>query len=211
MASSSFICLVDSDCLLFYCVYKGSEKDLDGPSLGDKDSDSSYRNSSEYQSCNVSDFFISDMIVSSSPIDRGSLYAITEANCLPDYGCDESNVFFDDDYMLLPFLEDSIDMCNDSDDSINHSGPVMASEESNLYLAIHQQRTCNQEPDVNTYPDWDPSECLDPQMFIRNLPDLSEVETNLCPSILPWERKTVTLVLDLDGMEHFCNSLIDVE
>ncbi|MFS7931394.1 putative protein-serine/threonine phosphatase [Helianthus anomalus] len=59
-----------------------SEKDLVAPSLEDKDSDSINKNSCEYQSCNVSDFFISDMIFSSSPID--------EPTCLPDYGCDES-------------------------------------------------------------------------------------------------------------------------
>lgn len=172
---------------------RGNEKDLEVPSLEDKD-----RNSCEYQSCNVSDFFISDMIVSCSPIERSLAYANTEATCLPDYGCDESSKFFDDEYMILPFLEDSIDTCNDSDDSRNCSEPVTVSDESNLYLAIHELRSCNQEPDVNTYPDWDPAECFDPQMFIRNLPDLSEVEQNFCPTILPWERKTVTLVLDLD-------------
>ncbi|KAJ0927980.1 putative protein-serine/threonine phosphatase [Helianthus annuus] len=160
----------------------GSEKDLVAPSLEDKDSDSINKNSCEYQSCNVSDFFISDMIVSSSPVD--------EPTCLPDYGCDESSIFLDDEYMVLTFLADS----NDCDDRIkNSSEPIMASEESNLYLAIHQLTSCHQEPDVNNYPDWDPAECLDPQMFIK-LPDLSEVETNLSP----WKRKSVTLVLDLD-------------
>ncbi|CAI9292993.1 unnamed protein product [Lactuca saligna] len=153
-------------------------------SSGDED-----RNSCEYQSCNVSDFFISDMSVSSPPIERSSSsYGITEATCLPDYGCDESNIFFDDDYMILPFLEDSIDTCNkEEDDSRNSLEPVMVSEESSLYLAIHQLRSCNQEIEVNNYPEWDPAECLDPQMFVKNLPDLSEVE-----------RKTVTLALDLD-------------
>lgn len=180
----------DNDSVTTASDDRGSEKDLAVQSQGDKDSDSNNTNSCEYQSCNVSDFFISDMIVSSSPI--------TEATCLPDYGCDESSIFFDDDYLILPFLEDSIDTSNDSDDSINRSEPITISEESNLYLAIHQLRSCNQEPDVNAYPDWDPSECLDPQMFIRNLPDLSEVETNLCPTILPCESKTVTLALDLD-------------
>nr|XP_043620958.1 uncharacterized protein LOC122592728 isoform X1 [Erigeron canadensis] len=177
---------------------RGTEKDLEVPLLGDKDSVGSNRNFCEYQSCNVSDFFISDMTVSSPPMERGSSYSITEATCLPDYGCYESNLFFDDEYMILPFLEDSVDTRNDPDDCINHSEAVMVSEESNLYLAIHQLKSSNQDPDVNLYPDWDPSECLDPQMFIRNLPDLSEVGTNLCPATLPGERKTVTLVLDLD-------------
>ncbi|XP_076897236.1 uncharacterized protein LOC143550481 [Bidens hawaiensis] len=155
-----------------------SEKDLEVPSLEDKDSDTINKTSCGYQSCNVSDFFISDMIVSSSPTE--------EPTGLQDYECDETSLFLDDEYMLLTFLEDS----NGCDDRIqNSSEPVLSSEESNLYLAIHQLTSCNQELDANSYPEWDPSECLDPQMFIKHLPDLSEVETN---------RKTVTLVLDLD-------------
>lgn len=146
----------------------GSEKDLEVPSSGDENT-----NSCESQSCNVSDFFISDM-------------SVLEATCLPDYGCEESSIFFDDEYTILPFLEDSIDTCKE-DDIRNRLEPVMVSEESGLYLAIQQLRSCNQEMEVNNYPEWDPAECLDPQMFVRNLPDLSEVE-----------RKTVTLALDLD-------------
>lgn len=145
----------------------------------------------QYQSCNVSDFFISDMSVSTPPIP-------SDTTCLPDYGCDESTIFFDDDYLILPFLEDSIDTSkenlddddddNDDDGIRNRLEPVMVSEESGLYLAIHQLKSCNQEIEVNNiYPEWDPAECLDPQMFVRNLPDLSQVE-----------RKTVTLALDLD-------------
>ncbi|KAI3709906.1 hypothetical protein L2E82_39674 [Cichorium intybus] len=160
---------------------RGSEKDIEVPLSEDKD-----RNSCESQSCNVSDFFISDMTVSSPPIERSCTYGITEATCLPDYGCDESSIFFDDEYMILPFLEDSIDTCK-VDDSRNRLEPVMVSEESGLYLAIQQLKSCNQELEVNNYPEWDPAECLDPQMFVRNLPDLSEVE-----------KKTVTLALDLD-------------
>ncbi|KAI7742967.1 hypothetical protein M8C21_030249, partial [Ambrosia artemisiifolia] len=159
---------------------EGSKDSFEVPE--NKDSDSINKDSCEYQSCNVSDFFVSDMIVSRSPIE--------EEACLPDYGCDESSIFLDDEYLLLPFLED----CNDNIKSC--SEPLMVSEDSNLYRSIHQLRSCNQEPD--DYPDWDPAEYLDPQLFLKSLPDLSEVETNLCPSVLPCERKTVTLVLDLD-------------
>ncbi|KAL8192236.1 hypothetical protein R6Q57_027903 [Mikania cordata] len=165
----------------------GSKRNLEVPSPEDTYCDSINKNSCEYQSCNVSDFFISDMIVSSSPTE--------EATCLQDYECDESSIFLDDEYMILTFLEDS----NDYDDRIkNISEPAMASEESNLYMAIHQLKSCNQEPVVNNCPEWDPAECLDPQMFIKNLPNLSEVETNLHPTLSLCKRKTVTLVLDLD-------------
>lgn len=123
------------------------------------------------QICNVSDMFIPDMIVSSS--------------CLLDYEHDESSTFSGDECILLPFLEDNIETAN-------------RYEDSNIYVAIHQLKPCNQDSDVSSYSDWDPSEFLDPQMFIRNLLDLSEVSTSSCPS----KTKSITLALDLDGMRY---------
>ncbi|KAK1412142.1 hypothetical protein QVD17_33145 [Tagetes erecta] len=119
------------------------------------------------QICNVSDMFHPDMIVSSS--------------CLLDYEHDESSTFSGDECILLPFLEDNLETAN-------------RYEDSNIYVAIHQLKPCNQDSDDSPYPDWDPSEFLDPQMFIRNLLDLSEVSTSSCPS----KTKSITLALDLD-------------
>ncbi|XP_076906192.1 uncharacterized protein LOC143562194 [Bidens hawaiensis] len=125
------------------------------------------KNSCEYHGCNVSDFCISDMIASSSPVQEECI--------LPDYECNESSLFLSDEHMLLPSLED----INDCGDNIK-----WYSEESNLYLSIHQES--------DDFPDWDP------QLFIKNLPDVADMEMNLCPTVSPCERKTVTLVLDLD-------------
>ncbi|PWA52390.1 FCP1-like domain, HAD-like domain protein [Artemisia annua] len=154
--------------------YGGRENDLILPMCGDNDIDDTSRKPLLYQTCNVSDLFFPDTFISRS--------------CLLDYGCDESTSFTSDEYMLLPFLEDSIETKNRYQD-------CNVSEDSSIYVAIHQLKSCNQESNVTSYPDWDPVECLDPQLFIRNLLDLSG------PSILPQtsgETKSVTLVLDLD-------------
>ena len=50
--------------------------------------------------------------------------------------------------------------------------------------------------------DSDQSECFDPQSFIRNLPELSDVVSNIQANEFPTDmskKKLVTLVLDLDG------------
>ncbi|XP_057462516.1 uncharacterized protein LOC130752705 isoform X4 [Actinidia eriantha] len=139
------------------------------------------------------------------PIEGNSDYDdITDSTCLLDYKCDESSKLFDvaEECMILPFLEDTMESssylngrtCKDT---------ILDSDDSSLYLAIHQLRSCNQEPDVDPYSDSNQLECFDPHMFIRNLSDLSDVPPNFQPNILPNEiqkTKSITLVLDLDGL-----------
>ncbi|KAL7211506.1 hypothetical protein ACSBR2_014383 [Camellia fascicularis] len=181
----------------------GSNEDLDPSLLGADDSDDNSRSSSEYQTCNVSDFYISDMIVAGLPIEGNSIYDdITEASCLLDYKCDEPSTFFDvaEEYMILPFLEDTMEAGGDHDGRTCED-TIIDSGDSSLYLAIHQLRSCNEEPDVNPYSDSDQLECFDPHMFIRNLPDLPDVAPNFHPTTLLNETqkmKSTTLVLDLD-------------
>ncbi|XP_076929729.1 uncharacterized protein LOC143594264 isoform X2 [Bidens hawaiensis] len=133
--------------------------------------------------CEYSEPFIPDMIVSTS--------------CLLDNECDESSRFLGDECMLLPFLEDNIETKNRYEDGV-YSEPVIVSEDSNIYVAIHQLKPCNQDSDANSYPDWYPRDFLDPQMFLRNLRDLSEI---------PTKTKSVTLALDLD--ETLVHSSLD--
>ncbi|KAM0016963.1 putative protein-serine/threonine phosphatase [Helianthus debilis subsp. tardiflorus] len=151
------------------------ESDLVLPSCGDDDVNDTLR-----MSCEYSDMFIPDMIVSSSR--------------LLDYEYDESSRFFGDECLLLPFLEDNIQTENRYVDGSVYSEPVIVSEDSNLYVAIHQMKPPNQDSDVGSYPDWDPADFLDPQMFIRNLIDLSEISTSSHHS----RTKSITLALDLD-------------
>lgn len=171
------------------------------PGLGANKSDDN-RSSCDYETCDVSDFYVSDMIVATLPFNGSSFEDdIVDANCFTDYKSAEPNLFFDvaEQYMMLPFLEDTVKN-SDINDSKLCQEDMIGSDTTSLYVAIDQLRSCNPEFDVN--PDSDQAECFDPQVFIKNFPELSDVVSNFQPSILPKEtqnRKPVTLVLDLDG------------
>ncbi|KAF5738296.1 CTD small phosphatase-like protein 2 [Tripterygium wilfordii] len=178
----------------------GIYKYCDVPGLGDEESNDN-RRSRDYQTCNVSDFFISDMFVAGLPLVGNSLDAdMNEAGLFPDYNCAEPNMLFDvaEDYMILPFLEETARM-NDSNNEKLDGVAMMDSDKSNLYLATDQTRSCNLGSDVNS--DSEKVEDFDPQLFLKNLPELSDVLSNFLPATLPkepWKRKPITLVLDLD-------------
>ena len=210
----------------------GINKDLDASLLGADDSDDNSRSSCEYQTCHVSDFHFSDMIVPGSddnrrrsceyqtcsisdcrisdifvadlPIESNSVCEdISDATCLPDYECDQSSMLFDlaEEYMILPFLEDTMQASSNNDDRTCED-IIIDSDDSSLYIAIHQSRSCNQEDDANPYLDLDQSDGFDPHMFIRNLPELPDAAENFLPAVLPKEmqkQNSITLVLDLDG------------
>ncbi|CAJ1975626.1 unnamed protein product [Sphenostylis stenocarpa] len=153
-----------------------------------------------YETCDVSDFYISDMIITSLPFGGNSFDDdISETNCLSDYGSAEPSMFTaSEQYMILPALEDDIKVGSTSD-IISFEESLMVRESASLYSAMGQIRSCNQESDVKS--DLDKSECFDPQSFIKNLPELSEIEVNGQPTLIPKQsprRKSITLVLDLD-------------
>ncbi|XP_057465865.1 uncharacterized protein LOC130755518 isoform X2 [Actinidia eriantha] len=181
----------------------GINKDLEAPLLGADDSDDNSRSLCEYQTCDVSDFHFSDMMVPDLPIESNSVCEdISDTACLPDYECDQSSMLFDlaEECMILPFLEDTMQASSNHEDRTCED-IIIDSDDSSLYLAIHQLRSCNQESDANPYLDSDLSECFDPHMFIRNLPELPDAAENFPPTVLPKEmqkQKSITLVLDLD-------------
>lgn len=180
----------------------GGSNDLFLPLLETEDSDSS-RSSCEYHSCNVSDFYISDMIVSGLPTDDGIIYDVDSSTMFfPDYKCEEPDMFTNiaEEYMLLPFLEHTPEAFSGNDDksqrSCNKNSTV--SDQSSLYMAIHQIRPHYQETDVFEHTESDQFDCFDPHVFIRNVPDLPDV---VKPASVPNKlenEKPVTLVLDLD-------------
>ncbi|KAL0011543.1 hypothetical protein SO802_006651 [Lithocarpus litseifolius] len=178
----------------------GNNNDPDMSRLGADDSDDN-RSSSDYQTCDVSDFYISDMIVASLPVNENAFDGdIGDANFFPNYDYAEPSMLFDvaEQYIMLPFLEETVKM-SDINDAQSGEEALKDSDNSSLYLAIDQMRSCNQEFDVNS--DSDQAECFDPQVFIKNLPELSDVVSNFQATILPKETqnsKAVTLVLDLD-------------
>ncbi|XP_024436958.1 uncharacterized protein LOC7471836 isoform X1 [Populus trichocarpa] len=178
----------------------GNNNDLYVPGLGPDDSDYN-KSSCDYQTCNISDFFISDMIIASLPFGESAVVNdFTDANPFLDYKCAEPSMLFDvaEECMILPFLKDTAKV-SDSNDMKSSEEAMIDSDNSGLYLAINQIRSCDQESDLIT--DSDQAEDFDPQFFIRNLPELSDVVSNFRPSISPKEpcrRKSITLVLDLD-------------
>ncbi|WJX25051.1 hypothetical protein P8452_14128 [Trifolium repens] len=157
------------------------------------------RNICDFETCDVSDFYISDMIITSLPFYGSSLDDVGETNYLSACGSTEPSVFCaSEQYMILPTCEDDAKVgC--ITDTMSCEEAIMVHESASLYSAIAQIRSCNQESDVKG--DLDKAECFDPQSFIKNLPELSEVELNGQPTLIPKQsprRKTVTLVLDLD-------------
>ncbi|CAN4105749.1 unnamed protein product [Withania somnifera] len=170
--------------------------DLYVPQLETEDSDSS-RSSCEHQTCNVSDFYISDMIVSCLAVEGETVYddSLTD-RFLTDYNCEEPNIFtnVDEEYLLLPFLEDTI-AASYSQECRTSGETAIQSDDSSLYMPIHQLRSSEQS-DAVTYLESDQAEYFDPHIFITNLPDILER-----PNIFPKESqrcKSITLVLDLD-------------
>ncbi|TMW96554.1 hypothetical protein EJD97_007184 [Solanum chilense] len=175
----------------------GASNDFYVPQLETEDSDSS-RSSCEHQTCNVSDFYISDMIVSCLAVEGETIYddSLTD-RFLADYKCEEPNIFnnVDEEYLLLPFLEDTAAASYSQECRTSSEETAVQSDDSSLYMAIHQLRSSEQS-DAFTYLESDQAECFDPHIFIRNLPDILER-----PNILPNESETckpITLVLDLD-------------
>ncbi|XP_031284525.1 CTD small phosphatase-like protein 2-A [Pistacia vera] len=189
-----------------YDTGNGKEPDASGMRADDSCDNGG---SSDYQSCNVSDFFISDMIIAGVPLDGNSVDgATTESKPFPDYKCPEPSMLFDvaDQYMILPFLEDTATISYTNDVNLGEEATTDP-DKASLYLAIGQMKSFNQEVDINS--DSDQAEHFDPQLFIKNLPELSDV-SNFRPTILPKDsrrRKPVTLVLDLD--ETLVHSTLD--
>ncbi|TYI59534.1 hypothetical protein E1A91_D10G043400v1 [Gossypium mustelinum] len=168
--------------------------------LGTDDSDDN-KSSFGSQTCNVSDFFISDMIIASIPFDGNAVDDnISGTDAFPDFKCSEPSMLFDvaEQYMILPFLEDTV-KANEINYVNLHEEAMMAQDNTGIHLAIGQMRSCVEDSDVNS--DSDKADDFDPQSFIKSLPELSDVVSSFRPAATAMEarrRKPITLVLDLD-------------
>ncbi|KAE8696446.1 CTD small phosphatase-like protein 2 [Hibiscus syriacus] len=172
----------------------GHSDGLEVPALGTNDIDDN-KSSFGSQTCNVSDFFISDMIIASIPYISGT-------SSFPDFKCSEPGTLFEmaEQYMMLPFLEDTVKANEYDINDVNlHEEAAMAQDNTGLHLAVDQMRTCIEESDVNS--DSDLADDFDLQSFIKSLPELSDVVSSFQPTTVVAEarrRKHITLVLDLD-------------
>lgn len=151
------------------------------------------------QSCSVSDFFLSDVLIASLPFyESGNVDVFTEISPLPRYIFPEPSVLLDvaEQYMLLPYLEDG---SASSDDVKSDEDKRIKVDKQDLFMAFNQSRSQNLEAAEES----EQTEDFDPELFIKNQPELSDAVSNFFPDMHPrhsLERKAVTLVLDLDGM-----------
>ncbi|AEE84003.1 SCP1-like small phosphatase 4b [Arabidopsis thaliana] len=155
---------------------------------------------SNNQFCNDSDYFLSDVLIASLPFyESGNVDFFTEISPLPHCIFPEPSVLLDaaEQYMLLPYLEDrsasSDDVKSDEDNRINRS------RSKNLEAAENHTEA-------------EQTEDFDPQIFLRNQPELADVVFNYFPDMQQPrdspKRKAVTLVLDLD--ETLVHSTLEV-
>lgn len=192
--------------------YTAVDNHADMASKAGNDDDNGSHSSYDYETCNISDFHISDMIVASLPFEGAEEFNDIEINPFPNHDCLDHDMIFDvtGRYMVLPFLEETVDISN-TQDGESCEFATTNSDDACLYLAIQQMNNCVQESEVNYHPfDSEEEDGCDPHMFIRNVADLSDMVPTLCPLLLPKEtrkRKLVTLVLDLD--ETLVHSTLD--
>ncbi|XP_020251972.1 CTD small phosphatase-like protein 2 isoform X2 [Asparagus officinalis] len=148
------------------------------------------------QNCTVWDLYNSEVAASPLVGDIGYPDVITAG--FQDYEHIQYEMIFDHEtkYMVLPSLEKPLEVSSIDDDKSTEA--AMSSDDSCFYLAIHQM-TSKLETEIGyRYSGTEEVECFDPQIFLRNLPDISEADW---PNLLQKEttkRKPITLVLDLD-------------
>ncbi|KAH7547680.1 hypothetical protein JRO89_XS14G0001800 [Xanthoceras sorbifolium] len=177
----------------------------DGTAIPEVKADDCHNWSSELSGYQVSHFpstYISEM----------SLPVVIDGNCGFDDNLDNNffsesqyagqNLMLDmtEGFMELPALEETVEAVN------THFGRsceelVKNSSCSWFNLVNHQIKPYDEELDVDSSR-VEPDEAdFDPQMFIRNFLNLSDLGSDLLPALIPNEtskRKRITLVLDLD-------------
>ncbi|XP_039122164.1 uncharacterized protein LOC120258796 [Dioscorea cayenensis subsp. rotundata] len=171
------------------------------PLLVADESDDGSCHSRDLQTCSVSDFFICEG-ANALTFDGELTFAdVMDVTC-PYYEQINDDILLDtsEKYMKLPFLESTIETTNTHDGTCIEDA-VVDSDDAYLYLAIHQLKSSDQEGLAYHSGDLAETECFDPQLIFKNLPDLPEAVSSIRPILLPNEtqkKKSITLVLDLD-------------
>lgn len=194
---------IDGDSFL---KYFGGDHNFSVPQLEAEDSDDSSKGSREYYDCSISDFFISDMAFSTIPLLSDPVYDdSTDVRFFPDI--EEPITSFKMDEGEIPKSYCCSDMDNGHVYGNRRCEYATVSCDSSLYMSTHHLRSCNQESEPNSHAEADMADCFDPQMFIRNMPELPDLASDMQPRLLPKNSKSVTLVLDLD--ETLVHSTLD--
>lgn len=153
------------------------------------------------RTADVLDYYTSDMNVSVLNGISG-LGDILNDNLFVNSGYVGQNLMLDmtDESMKLPALEENPEMVD-----MKFAGSCEELAKNSDYSeSFPMNQPYDQEVDVNSdNVDLDEVD-FDAQLFIRNFLDLSDMDPDLLPALVPeeTERKRVTLVLDLDGKKR---------
>ncbi|KAL9668744.1 hypothetical protein QQ045_006284 [Rhodiola kirilowii] len=153
------------------------------------DSDNCNYQAQDIQTCNISDYLISDMIVTGLSFEEFTTY--NDNGIPPVNSSADTSLLFD---MICQAVEP---MCQDSKSS--HEA-IRGSEESCPYESMDQLRSCSVESDTSLSVNYDQDECTStsPQCNLASFPDsTSNCLSTISPKTVQ-KRKNVTLVLDLD-------------
>ncbi|KAG9447509.1 hypothetical protein H6P81_013637 [Aristolochia fimbriata] len=194
-------------------IHNNSDTNIEHLDVTHDERDDGGITSSNHLTSDMADFSISDIGVSNLDFDENSGNGDSIAGThFPDYEFAGRNVAFElaEGYMILPFLEESMETSH-THDGESAEEAVVNSDDACLYLAIQQVKPSHEKINEDYCSgERDEVDGFDPHLFLRNLPELSEVVPAVWPMLLPKEtRKTkpVTLVLDLD--ETLVHSTLD--
>lgn len=177
------------------CFYTavGGNNDFYVPRFGANESNNNSV-SFNYHTWSILDFCPLDTTVSSLPLEKDNtgMYPFSNDNCI------ELSAFFGlpEQCTILPHLENFGE--SNSSNPGSYQQIVSDPHDSGLYLAMEEMRFTMGESVIF---DLDKAESFDLHPFFRTLPELSDV-SNFQPSLSakePQRRKSITLVLDLDG------------
>ncbi|KAK2634527.1 hypothetical protein Ddye_029319 [Dipteronia dyeriana] len=174
----------------------------DGTAVLEVNADDSHNWSSELSGYQISHFpstYISDMSVSVAIDGNCGFDDILNDNFLSESQYAGQNLMLDmiEGFMELPALEETVEAVN-SHIVRSCEELVKNSDCSSIHLVNHQIKPYDDEIYVNSN-SVEPDEAdFDPQLFIRNFLNLSDLGSDLLPPNETSIRKRITLVLDLD-------------
>ncbi|TXG49257.1 hypothetical protein EZV62_025132 [Acer yangbiense] len=174
----------------------------DGTAVPEVNADDSHNWSSELSGYQISHFpstYISDMSVPVAIDGNCGFDDILNGNFFSESQYAGQNLMLDmiEGFMELPALEETVEAVN-SHIARSCEELVKNSDCSSFHLVNHQIKPYDEEIDVNSSR-VEPDEAdFDPQLFIRNFLNLSDLGSDLLPPNETSIRKRITLVLDLD-------------
>ncbi|KAK1574929.1 hypothetical protein Q3G72_001065 [Acer saccharum] len=174
----------------------------DGTAVPEVNADDSHNWSSELSGYQISHFpstYISDMSVPVAIDGNCGFDDILNGNFFSESQYAGQNLMLDmiEGFMELPALEETVEAVN-SHIARSCEELVKNSDYSSFHLVNHQIKSYDEEIDVNSSR-VEPDEAdFDPQLFIRNFLNLSDLGSDLLPPNETSMRKRITLVLDLD-------------